>query len=375
MKKNVYILVLIGVLVGFVLVSTSSARDILVGIIDELSGPGAGWGTRHVNGYKMAFEEINNGGGVKGLGKFKLIIEDTAGDPSQAVNAANKLIYRDKVDVLMACCNSGTTLAVLPVHTKAGVPNLNSCSSSKLITEKGSEWIFRTQIISIRSMGSMAEFALDTLGAKKLVVWNDTNEYGRAASEGALERLKQRGVAPLAHLTHQAKDKVFTPQLLKVKELGVDTVISAIYYEELSLILKQARDLGIKFNVVATDVLATPVFFELAKELANGIHISMLFSPDDPDPKSQAFVKKVKEKYGLDTGQFEAMGYDAAYILKDAMGRAQSLDKAKIRDAIRSSQYEGLCGKTQFAANGDDVKPFLVCKLENGKYIPVRRQK
>jgi len=375
MKKKICILFLVCLLPAFVFVSSSFARDILVGIIDELSGPGAGWGARHVNGYKMAFEEINNAGGAKGVGKFNLIIEDTAGDPSQAVNAANKLIYRDKVDVLMACCNSGTTLAVLPVHTKAAVPNLNSCSSSKLITEKGSEWIFRTQIVSAKSLGSMADFAFETLGAKKVVVWNDTNEYGRAASEGALDRLKQRGVTPLAHLTHQAKDKSFTPQLLKVKELGVDTVISAIYYEELSLILKQAKDLGVEFNVVATDVLATPVFFELAKELANGIHISMLFSPDDPDPKSQAFVKKVKEKYGLDAGQFEAMGYDAAYILKDAMERAQSLDKAKIRDAIRGSQYEGLCGKTQFAPNGDDVKPFLVCKLWNGKYMPVKRQK
>jgi branched-chain amino acid transport system substrate-binding protein len=353
----------------------ASAGDIKVGIIDELSGSGAGWGNRHVNGYKIAFDEINKAGGVKGIGKFKLIIEDSGSNPSQAVNAAKKLIFRDKVDVLMACCNSSTTLAVLPTQTKAEVPNLNSCSSSKLITQKGSEWIFRTQIVSARSLGGMINFAIDTLGSKKPVVWNDTNEYGRAAAEGALEKLKERGITPVAHLTHTTKDKIFTPQLMKMKELGADTIISAIYYEEMSLILKQAKDLGVKFQVVATDVLGTPVFFDLAGELANGIHISLLFSPDDPDPKAQAFVKKVKAEYGVDAGQFEAMGYDAAYILWDAISRAGSVDKVKIRDALRTSAWEGLCGKTEFSPEGDDVKAFLVCKLMDGKYIPVKRQK
>ena len=77
----------------------------------------------------------------------------------------------------------------------------------------------------------------------------------------------------------------------------------------------------------------------------------------------------------MDAGSPDAMGYDAPYILKDAIERAKSVDKAKIRDAIRNSQYDGLCGKTQFAPNGDDEKAFLVCKIQSGKYIPVKRQK
>jgi branched-chain amino acid transport system substrate-binding protein len=291
------------------------------------------------------------------------------------VAAAEKLINRDKVDVLFACSSSATTLAVLPVHTKAGVPNINSSSSSKLITAQGSPWIFRTQIISSRSMASMTDFAIDDLKGKNIAVWHDTNEYGRAAGEAALERLKQRNIPVQATLTHHPKDKSFTPQLLEIKNKGIDTVMSAIYPEEMALILKQAKDMNLKFNIVATDVLATPTFLELAKELANGIHLSLLFSSNDPDPKVQAFVKKIKEKYNQEAGSPEAMGYDAAYILKDAVERAKTTDKAQLRDAIRASQYDGLCGKTQFAANGDDIKPFLVCKIVDGKYIPVKRQK
>jgi branched-chain amino acid transport system substrate-binding protein len=372
--KRTYAWILMMVFLSFFSASTSSAREIVVGVIDELTGSLAGWGIRHVNGMKLAFEEINEAGGVKGIGNFKVIVEDTGGNPSQAVAAAEKLIHRDKVDVLMACSSSATTLAVLSVHTKAGVPNLNSSSSSKLITSQGSEWIFRTQILSTRSMASMTDFAIDGLGAKKIAVWNDTNEYGRAAGEAAVERLKQRGMTPLALLTHHSKDKSFMPQLLEVKKLGVDTVCAGIYYEEMHLILKQAKDMNLKFNVVATDVLATPAFIDLARDLANGIHLSLLFSSDDPDSRVQTFVKKIKAKYNMDAGSPEAMGYDAAYIMKDALERANSLDKAKIRDALRSSQYEGLCGKTQFAPNGDDVKPFLVCKISNGKYLPVKRQ-
>lgn len=351
------------------------AGDIVVGIIDELSGSGAGWGNRHVYGYKLAFDEINASGGARGVGKFKLIVEDSGSNPSQAVNAAKKLIYRDKVDVLMAACNSSTTMAILPVFTEAGVPDLNSCSSSALITEKGSKWIARTQIISARSMGGMVNFAIDSLGAKKIAVWSDTNEYGKAASEAALARLKERGITPVIQLTHTTKDKIFTPQLLKLKESGADTVAAAIYYEEMSLILKQANQMGLKVNWVSTDVLGTPVFFDLAGDLANGVYVSLLFTPDEPSPKVQNFLAKVKEKYNIKADNYTALGYDAAYILKDAVERAGSTDKAKVMAAIMSSHYDGLCGKTEFSPNGDDIKAFWVTKVQDGKYVPVKRVK
>ncbi len=349
--------------------------DIVVGIIDELSGSGAGWGNRHVYGYQLAFDEINASGGAKGVGKFKLIIEDSGSNPSQAVNAAKKLIFRDKVDVLMAACNSSTTMAILPVFTEAKVPNLNSCSSSALITEKGSNWIARTQIITSRSMGGMMSFAIDTLRAKKIAVWSDTNEYGKASSEGALKRLKERGITPVVQLTHTTKDKIFTPQLMKLKESGADTVAAAVYYEEMSLILKQAKAMGLKVNWVSTDVLGTPVFFDLAGDLANGVYVSLLFTPDEPSPKVQNFLAKVQAKYKIKADNYTALGYDAAYILKDAVERAGSTDKAKVMAAIKSSHYDGLCGKTEFSPNGDDIKAFWVTKVENGKYVPVKRVK
>lgn len=371
MRKGMCILVVL--CIGFLWPPLASARDILVGVVDDLSGPAAGYGIRHVNGIKLAVEEINNKGGVKGIGKFKLIIEDTGTDPAQAVSATKKVIYRDKVDVLMAACASASTLALLPVFTKAGVPNLNSCSSSPLISSKGSEWIFRTQIVSARSMRGITDFAIDYLKAKKIAVWNDTNEYGRAAAEQGLKRLKERGITPAAHLTHHGKDKDFTPQLMKIKKLGVDTVLAPMYYEEAAIILKQRRDLGIDFQIVSTDVLSTPVFLDLAGELANGTYVSLLFSRDDPDPSAKTFVEAYRKKYGTAPDSLAAMGYDAPYIMWDAITRAGSLDKAKIRDALRTSRWKGICGQTEFSPVGDDLKAFLITQIRDGKYMPVTR--
>jgi branched-chain amino acid transport system substrate-binding protein len=244
-----------------------------------------------------------------------------------------------------------------------------------LITAKGSEWIFRTQVVSARSYRGITDFAIDYLKSKKIAVWNDTGEMGRAAAEEALKKLKEKGITPLAHLTHHAKDKDFTPQLMKIKKLGVETVIAPFYYGEAAIILKQREDLGIDFQIVASDVLSTPAFLDLAGELANGVYVSLLFSVDDPDPSAQAFIKAYTEKYDTRPDSLAAMGYDAPYIVWDAITRAGSLDKTKIRDALRTSSWKGVCGQTEFSPNGDDIKPFLITQIRDGKYIPITRMK
>jgi len=292
-----------------------------------------------------------------------------------------KLITRDKVEFLMASCASSTTLALVPIHTRYEMINLNSCSSSKLITDplpsgKPNPWIFRTQYRSDRTASFVTEFAAKDLGSKKIGVLNDTNEYGRAAAEGAMQHFKTLGMAAAAHETYNNGDKTFSAQLLKFKEAGVDTVAFFGYYQEAALILKQAKQLGLNLRMVTTDVLHSPVFLELAGNDANGVLVTTAFTKDSRDPKTVQFTEAYKKKFGKDpTGQ-SAMGYDAVYLMKWAYEKAGSRDKLKVRDALaKASGFVGVTGETKFNERGDDMRPFLVTVISNGKWIPYEEWK
>ena len=297
------------------------------------------------------------------------------------MNATNKLITRDKVEFFMGSCASATTLALVPIHTKYETINLNSCSSSKLITDplpsgQPNPWIFRTQYRSDRTAAFVAEFAAKELGAKKIGVLNDTNEYGRAAAEGAVQHLKSMGQPAAAHENYNSGDKTFSAQLLKFKEAGVDTVAYFGYYQEAALILKQAKQLGVNLRMVSTDVLHTPVFLELAGNDANGVLVTTAFTKDSGDPKTVQFTEAYKKKFGKDpTGQ-SAMGYDAVYLMKWAYEKAGSRDKLKVRDALaKASGFVGVTGETKFNERGDDMRPFLVTVISDGKWIPYEEWK
>ncbi len=356
--------------------ATPAAADLKLGVVDDLTGGAASYGISHVNGIKMAVDEINEAGGIKGIGKIELIVEDDATKPTEAVNAANKLITRDKIDFMMASCASSSTLALVPIHTRAEVINLNSCSSAKPITDplpngKPNPWIFRTQYRSDRTAAFVADFAQKELGAKKIGVLNDTNEYGRAAAEGALKHLEESGHPAAAHETYNSGDKTFSAQLLKFKEAGVDTVAFFGYYQEAALIVKQAKQLGLNIRMVTTDVLHTPVFVELAGNDANGVLVTTAFTKDSNDPRAVKFTEAYKKKFGKDpTGQ-SAMGYDAVYMMKWAYEKAGSKDKQKVRDALAGiSGVAGVTGETKFNERGDDTRPFLVTVISDGKWIP-----
>jgi branched-chain amino acid transport system substrate-binding protein len=353
----------------------SARADLKLGVVDDLTGAAAGYGIPHANGIRLAVEEINAAGGIKGIGKIEIILEDDGSKPTEAVNATNKLITRDRVDFMMGSCSSTTTLALVPIHTRAELINLNSCSSSKLITDplptgQPNRWIFRTQYRSDRTAAYVAEFALKELGAKKVGVMNDTNEYGRAAAEGALEGLKKLG-HDAVHQNYNSGDKTFSAQLLTFKEAGVDTVAYFGYYQEAALILKQAKQLGVNFQMVSTDVLHTPVFVELGGVDTNGVLVTTAFTKDSNVPKAVKFTEAYTKRFGKEpTGQ-SAMGYDAVYLMKLAYEKAGSSDKTKVRDALAAtSGFSGITGETRFNERGDDMRPFLVTVISNGKWIP-----
>jgi branched-chain amino acid transport system substrate-binding protein len=342
-----------------------------LGVVDDLTGNAASYGVPHVNGIRLAVEEINASGGIRGIGKIDMVVEDDGSKPTDAVNATNKLITEEKADFLMGSCASATTLAMVPIFTKYRMVDLNSCSSSKLITSQGSRWVFRTQYVSDRTAGGIVEFAIKELGAKRIGILNDTNEYGRAAAEAAAKRLQALGHPAAVWEHYTSGDKTFTSQLLRFKQAGADTLAFFGYYTEGALVVKQARQLGLTLHVVSTDVLQTPTFVELAGDAANGVFMTVAFTPDSGDPRAVAFTTKYRARYGKDPNGQAAMGYDAVYLMKWAYEKAGTRTLSAVRDALAHvSGFVGVTGATRFNDRGDDMRPFLVTVISNGKWIP-----
>src|SRR6186997_1144376 len=232
------------------LMTSAAAQTIKIGVIEPLTGPFAASGNYVTNGAKIAADEINAKGGVRGQ-KIELVIEDNKSNPTEAASVAEKLITSDKVPVLMGAWGSSLTLAVMPKLMEYQVPMLVETSSSGKITTSGNPYIFR---ISPPSSVEAAAFKpmVPKMGLKKADFLVINNDWGRGAAEdfGKLLKADNVQVGLVETMDQSAQD--MSAQLSKIKATDSDTIMVTTAVEQLTLLLKQATALGIKKQIITT---------------------------------------------------------------------------------------------------------------------------
>ena len=217
------------------------AQDtIKIGVTQPLTGAFAASGNYVAQGAKIAEEEINKAGGVLGK-KIELIVEDNKSNPTEAVATAEKLIVRDKVPVMMGAWSSTLTLAVMPKLEEYKVPMLVETSSSGKITVSGNPYIFRISPTSEMEAKAFTPL-FKTLGIKKADFLATNNDFGLGASKEFSEAAKSEGVQVGVMETMDPKATDFSAQLAKIKASGGDTLFVTTAVEQITLILKQAKD-------------------------------------------------------------------------------------------------------------------------------------
>jgi len=358
-----------GLLISSILVATGAFAQVKVGFVGPLTGPVAFAGISQKNGIEMALEEVNSKGGIKGVGRVEVIFEDTKCTPDVTVASVKRLNTRDKIVALIGETCSPATLAIVKVMDEAKIPLVTCKSSAPPITDQGSRYIFRTQLTSARTAAGLAEFAIKDLKLKKIATLNDSDDFGMGGATSFNGELEKLGVKPVAWEKFMKKDKDFSAQLIKIKESGAEGVFIVGLYEEVALILRQAKQLGVKFQAMGLDTITVPKFIELAGDAGEGIIASTSFNPYDPDPKVQDFVKRYKARFNRDADDSAAQGYDAMAMILHAMEQAGSANPQKLRDAIAKSDYKGVTGNTKFNEKGDDMRPFIKAQVKGGQYI------
>ena len=368
-------LALLGVFAGASRCQKGGAGDIIVGEYSSLTGTTATFGQSTDNGIKMAFDEINKAGGVLGK-KLSVAVEDDQSKPEEAATAATKLINQDHVVAMLGEVSSSRSLAAGPICQAAGIPMVSPSSTNPRVTQVGN-FIFRVCFIDPFQGLVMAKFAANTLKVKKAAILVDVrNDYSVGLQTFFRENFKQLGGQIVSEQSYSEGDSDFHAQLTQIKSASPEAIYVPGYYTEVGTIARQARELGITVPLLGGDGWDSPRLFEIGGDALNGCFISNHYSVDDPAPAIQKFVSEYKSRYKQTPDALAALGYDAAKILADAISRAGSTDGNKIREALGvTKDFSGVTGQITIDKDRNAVKPAVVLKIDNGKFVYVETVK
>src|SRR5436190_2581663 len=342
---------------------------IVVGYYGDLTGRTSNFGVSTKRGAEMAADEINKAGGINGR-QLTILSEDDEGRPEKAATVVTKLIDQDRVVALIGEVASGNTLAAAPKAQAAKVPMISPSSTNPAVTQVG-DYIFRVCFIDPFQGEVMAKFAANTLKAKKAAIMLDFNSpYSRGLTEFFEKSFTKLGGEIVNKQSYTQGDRDYKGQLTAIRSKNPDVIYVPGYYGEVGVISKQAKQLDIKVPLLGGDGWDSTQLWDLGGDALNGDYISNHYSVDDPSPAIQKFVAAYKGRYGNIPDALAALGYDAMKVLADSLKRAGTAQSAKLRDAIASTKdFPGVTGIITINAERNAVKPAVVLKLQDGKYI------
>lgn len=345
---------------------------IKIGLNYELSGNVSTYGQGLVNGIEMAFKEINAAGGVLGR-QVELVKADNKSLTDEAANVSSRLATRDKVVAILGPATSGNVKAALPPAQEAKVPLISASATADDVTLDADgnvrEYVFKTCFSDSFQGVTMANFALNELKFKNAAILRDnTSDYSKGLTKAFTETFTAAGGTIVAEEAYQAKDVDFKSLLTTIKAANPEVLFVPGYYEEVGLIVKQARELGLDVPVLGADGFDSPKLVEIAgAEALENVYYSNHYTSSDTTPEVVAFKEAFNKAYGSDPDAFNALGYDMAYMVADALERAGEADSEKLKDALAATKdFKGITGNLTMDEFHNPIKAVTVLKVENG---------
>ena len=350
----------------------AKSDEIVIGAHFELTGGVANYGKSTLNGVQLAIDQANAKGGVLGK-KIKLIQGDNKSEPAEAGNTATKLINSDHAVVLIGPATSGCVAASTPIATANKVPLMAPVATAPGITvEKDGKvkpFVFRACFIDPFQGKVMAVFAEKTLKVKNIaILFDSSSEYSKGLTAVFTKTLEDNGGKVVAKEAFLAKDVDFKATLTKIKASNPDAIYVPAYYEEVSKIIKQAREVGLDCPILGSDGWDSPKLAEIAgKEALNNTYFCSAYSAQDKEPAVQNFIKDYKAKYNTEPDNFSIHGYDAALVVIEAIKRAGSTDGTKIaQELAKIKDFPVATGKFTVDADHNPVSGAVIIELKDG---------
>ncbi len=355
----------------FMLGRPKEPEVIKIGFFAPLTGPASADGIAARTGAEIAVEIINENGGILGR-RVELVVYDDALNPDQAIAVAHKMIEQDGVVAAVSGSYSSTTLAASSVFEEAGVSLVVAYAVNPLIT-KDKTYVIRVGMVAEVEGKAAGYAAVNMLGAKKVAILYIDNPYGQALADNAKKTVEELVGQVVFMDKFQFATDDFSPWLNQIKAIedsqGLDVLMIFGYYQH-AVAVKQARELGIKAQIMGAEGFDSPKFIEIAGDAAEGVIIVTDFDRESTNPLVQEFIKRYKEKRGIDPDMVAASSFDAVMILAKALEKAGTLDKQKIMESLRSMEnFDGVAGKIiKFTPGGNAAKELTLQIVKNGEF-------
>jgi branched-chain amino acid transport system substrate-binding protein len=314
-----------------------------------LTGKTAKFGEMQKKSYEMAAQEINAKGGVKGK-KINLTFEDSGGKPEVARSIAEKMVDVKKQPIMVGEYTSACAKAVAAVAEERKTPYLVVASADDDITQKNYKYVFRLNPVSAHYDDALLAFIKDVVKPKSMAIIYESSPFGTAGSRNMVKEVEKAGIKVLVNEKYEAGAVDFKPILSKVKGANPDVIYMVSYVMDAALLMKQIKELRIDSRLFAGGAAGfdIPEFVENAKDAADYVVTSTLWTPQLNFKGSKDYANKFKSKYGEFPSYHGAAAYSAMYVVKDALERAKSWRQDDIRDALKATNMETAFGPVKF---------------------------
>ncbi len=358
-----------------------ASAQIKIGAVLSVTGPASFLGDPEKRTLEIYVDDINAKGGVNGQ-KLQLIVYDDAGNPNNARTFATRLVEEDKIDAMVGGSTTGSTLAMMPVFEDAKIPFISLAGAVQII-QPVRKWVFKTPHTD--TMACEKIFAdLKARNLTTIALISGTDAFGKSMRDQCVAVAPKVGIKIATEESYGPRDSDMTPQLTNIRnKAGVQAVVNPGFGQGPAIVTRDYKQLGITLPLYESHGVCSKEYIKLAGPAAEGVRLpcaalliaDKLPASDPQKPVVVAYSRTYQQKTGQAVSTFGGHAYDGLMILVDAMKRAKSADKAKVRDEIEKTKgYIGTGGIVNMSPTdhlGLNLSAFHMLEIKGGDWTLV----